>query len=402
MEILLKEFTVLARQMIAGLVACILALSACGNSTDATEKPTPTAGTDIASSSLNAGLTVTAAQLRENPGANTVISPASLQTAFAMLAAGVETGSKTYSELTTFLGTEAAGSTAVYGQLGEALRTGQGGGVVDLATAWGIRTDGGADISRVSVDAVAKPLRSTVEEGTLASLQKELDKWTESSSRGLVKDLPPLVDDAVLVLLSSLYAQQGWAEEPDFALIDFHTADGEVSVSPAMAWDEISVYHSKSYDYAVIPFADNLQFEALMPGNGELANLAVTDWELTPNATMKVELPQLKLVGESNISQMLPELSLASITAVPSAITGFTEDGEGLIPEVIVQKATLKLDQEGIEAAAVTQIQAVPTMLPVADPDVLRFDRPFAFRVTDKESGWVLFYGAVNNPNPLD
>lgn len=233
-------------------------------------------------------------------------------------------------------------------------------------------------------------------------MQKELDKWTESSSRGLVKDLPPLVDDAVLVLLSSLYAQQGWAEEPDFALIDFHTADGEVSVSPAMAWDEISVYHSKSYDYAVIPFADNLQFEALMPGNGELANLAVTDWELTPNATMKVELPQLKLVGESNISQMLPELSLASITAVPSAITGFTEDGEGLIPEVIVQKATLKLDQEGIEAAAVTQIQAVPTMLPVADPDVLRFDRPFAFRVTDKESGWVLFYGAVNNPNPLD
>ena len=390
-----------ARRMVAGLAACILALSACGNSADSTDVATQAAQSDIPLSSLNAGLTVTATQLRGDPIANTVISPASLQTAFAMLAAGVEVGSNAYNELTTFLGTQAGGSTTMYGGLGEALEAGQGNGVVDLATAWGIRTDGGVDISRVSVDAVAKSLRSSVDEGTLADLQKALDKWTASSSRGLVKDLPPLVDDAVLVLLSSLYVQQEWAEKPNFTLIDFHTADGEVSMSPAMAWGEASVLHSKSYDYAVIPCADNLQFEALMPANGNLANLSVTEWDIKPNATMKIEVPQLNLAGEANIAQMLEDLSLASITDMPSAITGFTEDGEGLIPEVIVQKATLKLDQDGIEAAAVTQIQAVPTMLPVADPDVLRFDRPFAFRVTDKESGWVLFYGAVNNPNPV-
>ncbi len=388
------------RRLVAGLATCILALSACGNSTDSTDAATQAARTDIPMSSLNAGLTVTAAQLRDHPGTNTVISPASLQTAFAMLASGVEIGSDTYAELSAFLGTEAGGSTTMYGGLGEALEAEAGDGVVDLATAWGIRTDGGADISRVAVEAVAKSLRSTVEEGKLADLQEALDKWTEDSSRGLVKDLPPLVDDAVLVLLSSLYVQQGWAEEPDFSLIDFHPAGGEVSVTPGMAWDNISVRRGDSYDYAVVPFADNLQFDVLMPTSGDLANLSVTDWDVKPDATMKVELPQLKLVGEANVSQMLENLSLTSIKNVPSAITGFTENGEGLVPEVIVQKATLTLNQEGIEAAAVTQIQAVPTMLPVAEPDVLTFDHPFVFRVTDKESGWVLFYGAVNNPNP--
>ncbi|MFT3942868.1 MAG: serpin family protein [Ancrocorticia sp.] len=388
------------RRLVAGLLACVLALSACGNSTDSTDAATEAAQSDIPLSSLSAGLTVTAAQLRADPTANTVISPASLQMAFAMLAAGVAVGSDAYNELSTFLGTKAAGSTTVYGGLGEALRTGQGLGVVDLATAWGIRTDGGADISRVSVEAVAQSLGSTVEEGKLADLQKALDAWTKSASRGLVKDLPPLADDVALVILASLYAQQGWAKKPDFALLDFHAAGGEVSTGPAMSWNDVSVHDSKAYDYAVIPFAGNLQFEALMPASGDLANLSVTDWEITPDATMKVELPHLELEGETNVAQMLGDLSLTSITDVPSAITGFTEDGEGLIPEVIAQKAVLKLDQEGIEAAAVTQIQAVPTMLPVAEPDVLRFDRPLAFRVTDKESGWVLFYGAVNNPNP--
>lgn len=388
------------RRMVAGMAACILALSACGNSTESTDPATHAAEANISLSSVNAGLTVTAAQLRNDPGTNTVISPASLQTAFAMLAAGVEIGSDTYSELTAFLGTEAGGSTTIYGGLGEALEAGAGDGVVDLATAWGIRTDGGAEISRASVDAVAKSLKSTVEEGKLADLQESLDEWTDDASRGLVTELPPLVDDAVLVLLASLYVQQEWAEEPNYALIDFHTSGDEVSVTPGMAWDKVAVHRGESYDYAMVPFADNLQIEVLMPASGDLVNLSAADWDVKPDATMKVELPQLKLLGEANVSQMLEDLSLTSIKNVPSAITGFTENGEGLVPEVIVQKATLTLDQDGIEAAAVTQIQMTPTMLPIAEPDVLRFDHPFVFRVTDKESGWVLFYGAVNNPNP--
>lgn len=138
-----------------------------------------------------------------------------------------------------------------------------------------------------------------------------------------------------------------------------------------------------------------------MPTDSVLDAVTASDWDVTPDATLTVEIPELQLTGEANVLNELEALSLPSLKERSSDITGFTEDGSELVPAVIVQKAALGLDSEGIEAAAVTQIQAVPTMLPIEDPNVLTFDRAFVYRVVDERSGWVLFYGAVNDPNPM-
>ncbi len=391
------------RSLIAGVLACALALSACAGETDSQGSSTEPADAThtVVENSLDTALTLTASQLATDPHANTVVSPASLQTALAMLAVGVEEGSPTHTELSKFLGVEADEALRTYAALGDQLKQNQGAGIVESATAWGVRSDGDVEISRTVIDDAAQPLGSTVEEGDLAALQSALDRWTIQVTRGLITELPPLEEDTVLVLLSALYAKQAWAEDPGFALIDFRNSHGSVSVSPGMSWEEAEVKRTDSFDYAVVPFADNLQLEVLMPKDGILDTLTATDWDVTPDSTLKVEIPRLQLAGEADIANELEALSLSSLDGESSFITGFTQDESALVPTVIVQKATLSLDPEGIEAAAVTQIQAAPTMLPIEDPNVLAFDRSFVYRIVDEKTGWVLFYGAVNDPNPL-
>lgn len=391
------------RSLGAGIAACALALSACSGGANTEGSPTedPAGDLEIVENSLDTALILTASQLTADPHANTVVSPVSLQIALAMLAAGVDEGTPTHSELTDFLGVEAGEALPAYADLAEQLEQGQGEGIVDVATAWGVRSDGGAEISQSTIDDAAQILDSTVEEGDLTTLQTALDAWTAEASRGLITDLPPLDEDAVLVLLSALYAKQSWAEDPGFTLIDFRNSHGSVSVSRGMSWEGAEVKRTDDFDFAVVPFAGNLRFEALMPTDSVLDAVTASDWDVRPDAKLTVEIPELQLTGEANVLNELEALSLPSLKERSSDITGFTEDGSELVPAVIVQKAALGLDSEGIEAAAVTQIQAVPTMLPIEDPNVLTFDRAFVYRVVDERSGWVLFYGAVNDPNPM-
>ena len=67
----------------------------------------------------------------------------------------------------------------------------------------------------------------------------------------------------------------------------------------------------------------------------------------------------------------------------------------------IIQKAKIKLDQTGVEAAAVTVISVKNTAEP-ADPVVFRADEPFRYFIMTGESGWtdtqnvIMFEGRIS------
>lgn len=62
--------------------------------------------------------------------------------------------------------------------------------------------------------------------------------------------------------------------------------------------------------------------------------------------------------------------------------------------EVVVQKTYIRVDERGTEAAAVTGA----VMAESAGPPPFLVDRPFAFTVSDRETGAVLFLGTVHDP----
>ena len=61
----------------------------------------------------------------------------------------------------------------------------------------------------------------------------------------------------------------------------------------------------------------------------------------------------------------------------------------------VVQKAHVKVHEEGTEAAAAT---AVIMMYACADKPVIKIDRPFFFVIRDDKTGLILFMGSVVDP----
>jgi serpin B len=62
----------------------------------------------------------------------------------------------------------------------------------------------------------------------------------------------------------------------------------------------------------------------------------------------------------------------------------------------VVHKTYIRVDEKGTEAAAVSG----GAMVTSARTDVMEFrvDRPFAFTISDQQTGAILFLGAVNDP----
>ena len=65
----------------------------------------------------------------------------------------------------------------------------------------------------------------------------------------------------------------------------------------------------------------------------------------------------------------------------------------------VFQRVKVDVDEEGTEAAAVTEIAtAEGCALPADEPIVLTFDKPFVYAIVDTETGVPLFAGVMENP----
>ena len=62
----------------------------------------------------------------------------------------------------------------------------------------------------------------------------------------------------------------------------------------------------------------------------------------------------------------------------------------------VIHKTYIKLNEEGTEAAAVTAVTMDVTS--IGPGNLLRFDRPFLFAITENSSKSILFMGTVSEP----
>jgi serpin B len=66
----------------------------------------------------------------------------------------------------------------------------------------------------------------------------------------------------------------------------------------------------------------------------------------------------------------------------------------------VVHKTFVQVDEEGTEAAAVTEVGMKQTVVfPPETISIMRIDRPFIFAIREHQSGTILFIGKIVNPN---
>ncbi|MBV9732600.1 MAG: hypothetical protein JO275_07455, partial [Verrucomicrobia bacterium] len=114
-----------------------------------------------------------------------------------------------------------------------------------------------------------------------------------------------------------------------------------------------------------------------------------------------ISLPRFKANFRDSLVSPLTQLGIKAIFEPSRDFTPMFEDTRTFYVSNIIQQTYLRVDENGSEAAAATevQIEASAIRAPAKKPFNLVFDRPFLFAIIDDQSGQLIFAGILCDPD---
>ena len=342
------------------------------------------------------------------PGQNTVTSPLSASVLLAMVAAGA--GGETAEEMVEVLRLEEARDTRYAALLADLTDVDD----VTLRLANSLWAAEGYPFEDDYIDFVQDTFGATLDEVDLGAQQSadRIDDWVEERTEGLIEDIADDLDlpnaQAVLVLLNAVYFLGTWTttfDEAETRDAPFTLADGSQVEVPTMhrSDPEVETADGEGFTMLRLPYGDDERFgmEVVLPDEDValddlLGQLDAETWQgavdqLASSTPSQLALPRFELEWDATLNEALQGLGIVS------AFGGgdFTPmSPANPLLDTVVQKTYIRVDEEGTEAAAVTG----GVMDESAGPPPLLVDRPFAFTVSDSETGTILFLGTVHDP----
>ena len=401
----------------AMLTGCAASAGGAKNLTDGVEPVDMTAaGTDDYTmiGDLGAGLMQYAVtQSDENP----VLSPLSAYLCLAMLMPGANENTK--AEFEKILGADWDYVSALAADIAAQLEKTGGSTKLDLANSiW--TDDDKAVIEEEWLKAVKAYFGPDIYSADLPSdgALKAINKWVNDKTNGMI---PKLHDDnydkdTIMVLLNALYMKADWAhkfEGNDTYDREFTKADGSTVTVPFMNMFEAYESYIKTEDAEgiMLPYDDGrLAFIALKPDDGDARKYAAgfTGAKLKEamaaakaDTFVTVNMPKFDTEYSVYLTDALKAMGMTD--AFDPFLADLSGAGRGvngpLYISYVFQRVKVDVNEEGTEAAAVTEIAtAEGCALPADEPIVLTFDKPFVYAIVDTETGVPLFAGVMENP----
>jgi len=244
-----------------------------------------------------------------------------------------------------------------------------------------------------------------------------INQWVARKTNDkITKIVDKIREDDILYLINAIYFKGTWTREFDKNLTrdePFHLLAGAASPRPMMR-------QSGKYDYleedgfqAVrLPYGDGrIGMYVFLPAGGsslelfheKLSSGSWDEW-MRSFASRKgsIVLPHFKLEYEASLKQSLAALGMAvAFDPERANFTGMYEAaGRNVYIGDVMHKTFVDVNEEGTEAAAVTSVEMrlTTTAMEPERPFEMIVDRPFFFAIRDEKTGLVLFMGSIVNP----
>lgn len=345
---------------------------------------------------------------------NLFMSPASLRVALAMVYAGAR--GETATEMQRALGfAPDVGATSDY--FTSLLKEWNAGGDPKIKLKvvnrlWGDKSVHFAPaFTALLAQRFTAPLERLDFAGSPDASRRKINSWVDHRTEHLIQDLlqPDDVTNLTrIVLTNAIYFKGAWT----FPFAKTSTSSGPFHVAPGKDVTAPLMHKSGRFAYAETPAA---KFLALQYGGGAMSmvivlpqeNFGLDDLErsLGPAAfdeavshmqpaQLEVTLPRFSSTYRASLGKALRQMGMTLVLA--KADLSAMADSDLHLSDVI-QKAFVKVDETGTEAAAATGAVVALTAARVAHPFVA--DHPFLYAIRDG-AGNLLFLGRLSDPTP--
>lgn len=350
----------------------------------------------------------TALALDGQKGKNAIYSPVSLWAALAMAAQCAEGDSRT--QVLNALGAESVEDLQEQvSQVWRRLYTENGTSSLLLANS--IWLDSGKPGSYVqeTLDTLAEQYFAgtyCVPMGT-AEADKAVTQWISQQTNGLIGSGEPVVETDALtlaLLVSTLYYRAGWKDafQPEQTWQDDFTNGQGQTTQTAFMHRTASGNWCKAEGYQAAALSTDLgEMVFVLPDEGTTPESLLQDsdflgkLEFDRFGPVEWSVPKFDVNSDLDLMETLHKLGVTDLLSPDKADLSALTDLEAFLSDA-KQLARVKVDEEGVEAAAATILSFKLASATIEDPEVcvMDLDRPFLFVI--RTENIPLFVGVVN------
>ena len=237
------------------------------------------------------------------------------------------------------------------------------------------------------------------ESNAVARINDWADRKTEHMISQLLPDSYP-TENLAVVLMNALYFKDAWQVEFEKAFTredDFHAEGGKTTRKDFMNLSKrFSYYEDKDTQLVILPMKGGVNMAFVIGSTDGLAKKISSAGSVEVNVT----IPKMDLETDFSNGEFVDFLKK---NGVKRAFDSEGADFSGMIDHSvfvsdIIQKTRIKLDESGVEAAAVTAIMTLESVnIRPEEPKTFTADRPFSFYIytTCNDTTAIMFAGEI-------
>ena len=249
-----------------------------------------------------------------------------------------------------------------------------------------------------------------------AEINRAIQSWLNEQTRGLLEEQAATIETnplTVLLLATTIYYSAQWTDEFNEVLnyTDvFHAPSGDVDAEYMYAGRFMEYYSGDGWGAVRLPLRggngmwfilpdEGVSMDALLQNEDVMRLMSAGEADGGEYARVYFSVPKFDIASQLDLTEGLMELGITDVfDPEVSDFTPMTTDTD--VP-ICVSEAThaarVKIDEEGVEAAAFTVLDAPTSMAPSDEEIYFTLDRPFLFAISSQD-GLPLFAGVVNRP----
>ncbi len=233
---------------------------------------------------------------------------------------------------------------------------------------------------------------------------EKINEWADIKTEHMIQRLLPEdypTDRLAVVLMNALYFKDSWRNEfPGYRTEedDFHARGGQTVKKEFMTTeDHFSYYEDEDTKLVILPMEGGVSMAFVLGSREGIAGkISKAGWE-----DVRVKIPKMDLETDYSNGEFVDFLKACGVSrAFDAELADFSAmiDHSVYVSDII-QKTRIKLDEEGVEAAAVTAIMETEgcALTEPEEPKVFTADEPFSFFIytTCNDTTAILFAGEI-------